>query len=143
MKTRKLENFKSKRGQQLPQSLQNVRHGQVARLEKAKLSLLFDEHEEVGPTPFTLHSTPYTLHPTLYTLHSTPYTLHPTLYTLHPHQQCDVNYREIRRPTVCSYKFHRRIDGEGMRPYEKLPIPTDPDIVHITLLVACTLHSPL
>jgi len=24
---------------------------------------------------------------------------------------------------------------EGMRPYEKLPIPTDPDIVHITLLV--------
>ena len=57
------------------------------------------------------------------------------------HQQCDVNYREIRRPTVWSYEFHRIIDGrvpspEGMRPYEKLPIPTDPDIVHITLLVA-------
>ena len=29
--------------------------------------------------------------------------------------------------------------GEGMRPYEKLPIPTDLEIVHITLLVApCT-----
>ena len=59
---------------------------------------------------------------------------------MHVHQQCDVNYREIRRPSVSSYEFHRRIEGrmpspEGMRPYEKLPIPTDPDIVHITLLV--------
>jgi hypothetical protein len=56
------------------------------------------------------------------------------------HQQCDVNYREIRRATVWSYKFHRRIDGrvppaEVTRPYEKLPIPTDLEIVHITLLV--------
>ena len=51
------------------------------------------------------------------------------------HQQCDANYREVRRATVWSYEFHRRIDGEGMRPYEKLPIPTDPDIVHITLLM--------
>ena len=56
------------------------------------------------------------------------------------HQQCDVNYFEIRRAlgptTVWSYAFHRRIDGEGMRPYEMLPIPTDLEIVHITLLVA-------
>ena len=57
------------------------------------------------------------------------------------HQQCDVIYREIRRATVWSYKFHRRIDGcvppaEGMRPYEKLTIPTDLAIVDITLLVA-------
>ena len=57
------------------------------------------------------------------------------------HQQCDVNYREIRRATLWSYEFHRRIDGrvppaEGTRPYEKLPIPTDLAIVHITLLVA-------
>ena len=63
------------------------------------------------------------------------------------HQQCDVNYREIRRTTVWSYEFHRRIDGrvpsaEGTRPYEKLPIPTDLAIVHITLLVAVSLpHS--
>ena len=51
-----------------------------------------------------------------------------------------MNYREIRRATVWSYEFHRRIDGrvpppEGTRPYEKLPIPTDLAIVHITLLV--------
>ena len=57
------------------------------------------------------------------------------------HQQYDVNYREVRRTTVWSYEFHRRIDGpvppaEGTRPYEKLPIPTDLAIVHITLLVA-------
>ena len=56
------------------------------------------------------------------------------------HQQCDVNYIEIRRTTVRYYEFRRRIDGrvpraEGTRPYEKLPIPTDLDIVHITLLV--------
>ena len=56
------------------------------------------------------------------------------------HQQCNVNYREICRATVRSYEFHRRIDGrmlhaEGTRPYEKLPIPTDLAIVHITLLV--------
>jgi hypothetical protein len=56
------------------------------------------------------------------------------------HKQCDVNYREIRRATVWSYEFHRRIDGrvppaEGTRPYEKLPIPTDLAIVQITLLV--------
>jgi hypothetical protein len=56
------------------------------------------------------------------------------------HQQCDVNYREIRRATVWFYEIHRRIDGrippaEVMRPYEKLPIPTDLAIVHITLLV--------
>ena len=42
------------------------------------------------------------------------------------------------------YKFHRRIDGrvppaEVTRPYEKLPIPTDLAIVHITLLVAGSL----
>ena len=55
-----------------------------------------------------------------------------------------MNYFEIRRAvgtsTVWSYEFHRRIDGrvppaEGTRPYEKLPIPTDLEIVHITLLV--------
>ena len=56
------------------------------------------------------------------------------------HQRCDVNYCEIRRATVWSYEFHRRIDGrappaEGTRPYEKLPIPTDLAIVDITLLV--------
>ena len=56
------------------------------------------------------------------------------------HQQCDVNYREIRRATVWSYNFHRRIDGrvppsEGTRPYGKLTIPTDLAIDHITLLV--------
>ena len=56
------------------------------------------------------------------------------------HQQRDVNYREIRRATVWTYKFHRRIDGreppaEVARPYEKLPIPTDLAIVHITLLM--------
>jgi len=56
------------------------------------------------------------------------------------HQQCDVNYLEIRRATLWSYEFHRRIDGrvppaEGTGPYEKLPIPTDLAIVHITLLV--------
>ena len=56
------------------------------------------------------------------------------------HQQCDVNYREIRRATVWSYEFHRRIDGrvppaEGTCPYEKLTIPTDLAKVHITLLV--------
>ena len=56
------------------------------------------------------------------------------------HQQCHVNYREIRRATVWSYEFHRRIDGrvppaEGTRPYEKLTIPTDLAIVHITLMV--------
>ena len=27
------------------------------------------------------------------------------------HQQCHVNYREIRRATVWSYEFHRGIDG--------------------------------
>ena len=52
-----------------------------------------------------------------------------------------MDYREIRRATVWSYEFHRRIDGrvppaEGTRPYEKLTIPTDLAIVHITLLVA-------
>jgi len=56
------------------------------------------------------------------------------------HQQCDVNYIEIRRTAVWSYEFRRRIDrrvppAEGTRPYEKLPIPTNLDIVHITLLV--------
>ena len=56
------------------------------------------------------------------------------------HQQCDVNYREIRRAAVWSYEFHRRINGrvppaEGTRPYEKLTIPTDLAIVRITLLV--------
>ena len=60
------------------------------------------------------------------------------------HQQCDVNYFEIRRAvgpsSVWSYEFHRRIDGrmpspEGLRPYEMLPIPTDLETVHITLLV--------
>jgi len=56
------------------------------------------------------------------------------------HQQCDVNYREIRRAIVWSYEFHRRIDGrvpppEGTRPYEKLPILTDLAIVYITSLV--------
>ena len=56
------------------------------------------------------------------------------------HQQCDVNYREILRATVWSYEFHRRIEGrvppaEGTRPCEKLAIPTDLAIVHITLLV--------
>jgi len=56
------------------------------------------------------------------------------------HQQRDVNYREIRRATVWSYEFHRRIDGrmpspEGMRPYDKLTNPTDLAMVHITLLV--------
>ena len=56
------------------------------------------------------------------------------------HQQCYVNYREIRRAPLWSYEFHRRIDGrvppaEGTRPYEKLPIPTDLAIAHITLLV--------
>jgi hypothetical protein len=55
-------------------------------------------------------------------------------------QQCDVNYREIRRATLWSYEFHGRIDrcvppAEGTRPYEKLPILTDLAIVHITLLV--------
>ena len=61
---------------------------------------------------------------------------------VHPvfHRQWDVNYREILRATVWSYEFHRRIDGrvppaEGTRPYEKLTIPTDLAIVHITLLV--------
>ena len=54
--------------------------------------------------------------------------------------QCDVNYFDIRRATVWSYEFHRRKDGrvppaEGTGPYEKLPIPTDLEIVHITLLV--------
>ena len=59
------------------------------------------------------------------------------------HQQCDVNYCEIRRATVWSYEFHRRIDGrvslaEATGPYEKLPIPTDLEIVHITLpVVGC------
>ena len=63
------------------------------------------------------------------------------LYTaLAIHQQSDVNYREICRATGWSYEFHRRIEGcitpaEVMRPYEKLPIPTDLAIVHITLLV--------
>jgi hypothetical protein len=47
------------------------------------------------------------------------------------HQQCDVNYFEIRRAvgpfSVWSYEFHKRTDGrmpspEGMRPYEMLPI---------------------
>ena len=61
---------------------------QVARLEKVNLAQLFEEHEEVGQTPFTLHPTPYTLHPTpctdtldpaLNTLHSAPGTLHPAL----------------------------------------------------------------
>jgi len=56
------------------------------------------------------------------------------------HQQCDVNYIEIRRAAVWSYGFHKRIDGrvspaEATGPYEKLPIPTNLDIVHITLLV--------
>ena len=56
------------------------------------------------------------------------------------HQQCDVNYREIRRTTVWTYEFRRRKDGrvppaEGTRPYEKLPIPTDLAIVHFWLLV--------
>ena len=65
------------------------------------------------------------------------------------------NYFEIRRAvgpsSVWSYELHRRIDGcmpspEGMRPYEKLPIPTDLEIVHITLLVdvhllGCRLHT--
>ena len=50
-----------------------------------------------------------------------------------------MSYREIRRATVWSYELHRRMDGrvapEGTRPYEKLPIPTDLAIVHITLLV--------
>ena len=51
-----------------------------------------------------------------------------------------MNYREIRRAAIWSYEFQRRIDGrmppaEGTRPYEKLPIPTDLAIVHITLLV--------
>ena len=55
-------------------------------------------------------------------------------------QQCDVNYREMSRDTVWSYKFHRRINGrvppvEVTRPYEKATIPTDLAIVHITLLV--------
>jgi hypothetical protein len=59
---------------------------------------------------------------------------------LHVHQQCGVNYHEVRRATVWSYEFHRRIDGrmppaEGTRPCEKLPIPTDLAIAHITLLV--------
>ena len=63
------------------------------------------------------------------------------------HQQCDVNYREIRRATVWSYEFHRIIDGrmppaEGTRPYEKLPIHTDLAIVHITLLVAASRLPP-
>ena len=54
-----------------------------------------------------------------------------------------MSYREIRRATVWSYKFHRIIDGrvppaEVTRPYEKLPIPTDLAIVHITLLVVVT-----
>jgi len=52
------------------------------------------------------------------------------------HQQCDVNYIEIRRTTVWSYEFRRRIDGrvppaEGTRPYEKLPIPTNLDIPYL------------
>ena len=60
------------------------------------------------------------------------------------HQQCDVNYLEIRRAvgpsSVWSYEFHRMIHGrmsppEAMRPCEMLPIPTDLEIVHITLLV--------
>ena len=56
-----------------------------------------------------------------------------------------MNYRAIRRATPRSYKFHRRIDGrappaEVMRPYEKLPIPTDLAIVHITLLVRGPAH---
>ena len=51
-----------------------------------------------------------------------------------------MNYREIRRATVWSYEFRRRIDGrvppaEVTRSYEKLPIPTDLAIVQITLLV--------
>ena len=62
----------------------------------------------------------------------------------HDHQQCDVNYFEIRRAvgpsSVWSYEFHRIIDGrmsspEAMRPYEMLPIPADLEIIHITLLV--------
>ena len=66
---------------------------------------------------------------------------------MHPHQQCDVNYRKIRRATVWSYEFHRRIDGrvppaEVTRPYAKLSIPTDHAIVHITLLVAVRRHYP-
>ena len=56
-----------------------------------------------------------------------------------------MNYIEIRRATVGSYEFRRRIDGrvppaEGTRPYEKLPISTDLDIVHITLLVVAQAH---
>ena len=67
------------------------------------------------------------------------------------HQQCEVNYFEIRRAvgpsTIWSNEFHRRIDervppAEGTRPYEKLLIPTDLEIVHITCwwdpAVACT-----
>ena len=51
-----------------------------------------------------------------------------------------MNYIESRRTTVWSYEFRRRIDGrvspaEATGPYEKLPIPTNLDIVHITLLV--------
>ena len=42
------------------------------------------------------------------------------------HQQCDVNYFEIRRAvgpsTVWSYEFHRRIDGQVNS--ESLPVPT-------------------
>ena len=72
------------------------------------------------------------------------------IYSCRPrasHQQCDVNYREIRRATVWSYKFHRRIDGcvppaELTRPYEKLPIPTDLALAHITLLVVVPLSEP-
>ena len=55
-----------------------------------------------------------------------------------------MNYFENRRAvgpsSVWSYEFHRIIDGrmsspEAMRPYEMLPIPTDLEIAHITLLV--------
>ena len=46
------------------------------------------------------------------------------------HQQCDVNYREIRRATVWSYKFHRRIDGrvnaQHLSIYSSLRKATDP-----------------
>jgi len=68
---------------------------------------------------------------------------HPTVIQRY-HQQCDVNYFEIRRAvgpsSVWSYEFHRIIDGrisspKAMRPYEMLPIPTHLEIVHITLLV--------
>ena len=88
-----------------------------------------------GPSPCTLHLTPYTIHPTPYNIHHTPCTLHQTPHTLH-HTPCTLQPPPylLHHTPYTLHPIHATTNTLNPRPYT---VHQTPDTLRSTL---CTPH---